>query len=673
MAAEAWVLDSLPLTSGTFALLELNADPPRQRAEWITGADVEGSVLLRQPEHEQRVITMKLRVQPQASMDTAFDAVAALVTKLRAASATPAGIALVWTPANSARSRTFDVLAGEVTGLPIDVTGQGRSWLLQRPIIDVSFTCKPYWRGDEVTTSTASTSTPFVTLAVSSVPGDIPALGRIIVTDTASQSRRHVEWGLEGPDTYNASTSLLVDSDDMVTSGFAGAQATTSGMYDPNASGNNSVSATLYSTPIAICGLGDLSHVGLFRVKARVLATVGPAGTSGCYLRLAWRAGDDPYSANEWTTDAVPGYLEEIDLGLISIRAVASGTQRWNGRIEGYTTVAGSVIKIDYLILVPVTDGYGVARATYVYRAGVVVGQDSFTSTTATSALNTRVAPSGGTWATSGSTTDFAFADDLSDEQIKRSTSADAGPRWAVLGSTAYTDMQVDVLLQRTGFNLTSTLEQGLIARWVDSSNYLRVVAVRDSAGTRTFSIIKRIAGVDTTLATTTLPTTAWISSTYSAVRLIVFASGRAIAQMTDATGVTAMAALDTSDSTLASGGTLDDGKPGIYDFNGGSNSVTRYYDNFIVSTPAAEPIVLYSGRTLEVRSDKVIRQDSTGVYTGQPQSYEGTYARIPVGTSRLLVKARRNDIQVAADDQVTDATQIQVAYTPRGLVVPRS
>jgi hypothetical protein len=38
-----------------------------------------------------------------------------------------------------------------------------------------------------------------------------------------------------------------------------------------------------------------------------------------------------------------------------------------------------------------------------------------------------------------------------------------------------------------------------------------------------------------------------------------------------------------------------------------------------------------------------------------------------------VLVKARRNDVETAADSNVTDATQIQIAYTPRGIAVPRS
>jgi hypothetical protein len=36
-------------------------------------------------------------------------------------------------------------------------------------------------------------------------------------------------------------------------------------------------------------------------------------------------------------------------------------------------------------------------------------------------------------------------------------------------------------------------------------------------------------------------------------------------------------------------------------------------------------------------------------------------------------VKARRNDIDTGKDDTPTDATQVQVVWTPRGLAVPRA
>jgi hypothetical protein len=92
MPSESWTLDSLPLSSGAFDLIELTADPPAQRPNWITAADSESAALFRQPLHENRTITMKLKVRQQPSMDTALDRVGALVDKLRKASASTSGI-----------------------------------------------------------------------------------------------------------------------------------------------------------------------------------------------------------------------------------------------------------------------------------------------------------------------------------------------------------------------------------------------------------------------------------------------------------------------------------------------------------------------------------------------------------------------------------------------------
>jgi hypothetical protein len=662
---ESWVLDSLPLTSGSFTLMELNADPPRQRPDWITAADSEAAALIRQPLYENRTITMKLRVSPQPSMNTALDRLGALVDKLQAASATGGGIDLVWTPSGATRSCTFDVLAGEITGMPIALSGDGYSWILGSPIITISLTCHPYWHGTETLTSTASSSTPFVTLEISSVTGDVQALGRIIITDTATQSRRHVEWGLEGPLTYNASTSLLVDSDDMVTSGFGGSQATTSGAYDPNASGNNSVSCPLYSNAVAVCGVGNLSHVGTFRVKARI----NPAFAT-MEVRFSWRAGDGPMSANAWTT-GVAAWCE-VDLGTISIPTATVGTQRWTGQIEARSPggLGGSLV-IDYLTLVPCLDGYGKARATYSYSAGVMTGEDSFLSTTAGNALNARVAPLGGTWATSGDATDFVFADNFnvadSVESIVRSTSvAETSGRFAILGATSYTDSQIDVR-SRIAAGSASGLEQSLILRWTDANNHLRMVVPDLNGGT--VRIEQVVASVVTVLATTTWDR-AFYSTSYR-LRLIAFASGRVIGQiMSD--GGSLIADMQTSATVIATGGTLQTGKPGLRDRSMGTLALTRYFTQISVSTPVPEPIVLYSGRNMQIRYDDVLRQDSTGTYSGRPPSYRGSRFLVPVGTSRVLVKARRNDIEVALDSNVTDALQIQIGWTPRGLAVPR-
>jgi hypothetical protein len=526
---------------------------------------------------------------------------------------------------------------------------------------------------------------PFVTGTIYNTFGDQPALGEMVITDAAGQSRRHTEWGLEGPLTYNASTSLLIDSDDMVTSGFGGTQTTQSGAYDPNASGNSVVGITARTAVAAVAGVGNLSHVGSFRVKARVYSDASTLMT-----RLAWRAGDGPMSSNSWATHRGGSVWQELDLGTIIVPSVIVGTQRWTGQVEVKTSSGTATVRLDYLEMIPTSCGYGKARGVFVDSAGALSGLDDFTSTTSGSALNARSAVLGGTWATSGAATDFSFSDLRADattggvENVTRQTVSDASRRFAVLGASNFTDMAVSVEIENYQRPANSTsMSQGLLLRWVDSSNYCAVYqkAETSSGGLPTTTLIceQVVAGVTTVLASEVIDISMPWSRSIHTLQATVYASGAFSARLyaavagTDATPGTQWGEISGSSSALATGGTLDDGKPGFFDiYTGTGSDRRRHYDDFQVTTPPAEPVVIYSGRNMQVRHDDTFRQDSTGTYTGGPSSYRGTRFLIPGGTSRVLVKARRNDIDTAADDNVTDATQVQVLGTPRGLAVPR-
>jgi hypothetical protein len=674
MAAESWTLDSVILNGGNFTLRELTADPPRERQNWITAADTESAALFRQPLHENRTITMKLLVSPQASMNAALAQVGALVDKLRKASSSTTGVPLVWTPGSASLSVTFTVLTGEIVGLPIGLADDGVMWVQQRPVINLELTCQPYGVGARVVYGTTTTnSTPFQVLELPTIPGDIDALGELIVTDAATQSRRHVEWGLEGPLTYNNATSLLIDSDDMVTSGFSGAQATTTGAYDPNAAGNNSVSLTLVAgTTTAIAGTGNLSHVGVFRVKARV-----QSGSLSNLFRLSWKALDGPMNHNAWVSPIVSGATDwqELDLGTITIPAATLGTQRWTGQVEvaAATSSPGTAV-VDYLVLVPQADGYGVARSAYTYSPGVSSAFDAFVGTTAGVALGVRTAPLGGSWATSGDATDFAFSDNAfgtGSEELSRSATASTNGRTAILGTATFSDMAVEVDSLIDDVPASNTVTIGLYGRYVDASNYVRMTFGKFGAsGNALVAMQVWVAGVLVASSSTPFPAFVAQSGATYKLRLVPYSSGRVIAQALS--GGVVIASTELTHSSVATGGALATGKPGLFDTQSGASIVGRHYVNFTVSIPGAEPIVIYSGRNLQIRYDDTLRQDSTGTYTGRPQSYNGSRFLLPPGTSRILAKARRNDIVTVADANVTDSTTIQVAYSPRYLAVPR-
>jgi hypothetical protein len=494
----------------------------------------------------------------------------------------------------------------------------------------------------------------------------------LTVTNNSAFPIRHLEWGEESR-FYNAATSLILDSDSLVTTGFAGTGTTRTGAYDPGAAGNNVIRATLASQPAAVCGTGVQSHVGTFRVKARVWAAAATTGT--VQVRLSWQDSAGPMRSNPWATPPVVNNWAEIDLGVITIEEAQAGTQRWTGRVEAYSSVIGETVDVDMLMLIP-AERYGVAWATYSYSPGVLLARDEFTGMTAGANLNARSAPLGGTWAVTGTITQVVAADAPgTDESIQVSTSADTGDgRYALLGSGSYTDIEVGMRVRiPNSFGPISPIQR-VNARYVDFSNHLRL-SLHWNAPNWTGSFLaleKRIAGGNTTLATKQVSTS---ENTWYRLRMVVFSSGRALGQLLTNDGAL-LATVDASDSALATGGTLQTGGVGFGDFNSGT-AFTRYYDEFYTATPPAEPVVIYPGQSIQIGSTSCKREDATGTYYGDPPSYVGSRCYVPcAGTrgrkTRLVVKARRNDIETMADDQIGDSMTVSCSIVPRYIAVPR-
>jgi hypothetical protein len=211
----------------------------------------------------------------------------------------------------------------------------------------------------------------------------------------------------------------------------------------------------------------------------------------------------------------------------------------------------------------------------------------------------------------------------------------------------------------------------GVIARYVNDDNYLWLRVHRSS--TRDLELVKKIAGVETVIAS--VPVSGSIGPTAPAfLTLVVFATGRVVGLVTGAHTAT----LDTTDSVLATAGALASGKGGIADQSKSNFIGYRKYDDVVVSTPAAEPIVMYASRQLDIRHDSTERQSSDGTQWGRPPSYRGARFKVgPAGdrdrTTRVVVLAHRNNLDAGGvweplDDQLTVAATV----TPRCSVVPR-
>jgi hypothetical protein len=281
-------------------------------------------------------------------------------------------------------------------------------------------------------------------------------------------------------------------------------------------------------------------------------------------------------------------------------------------------------------------------------------------------ALTGKTAPLGGNWATSGDATDLTVTG--SGAVTRASTSDATWGRNAIVGTTTYTVCAVQIDCKRSGGNP----EHGLLARYVDASNYVHIRASITSP-TVTIEADRVIAGSHFNMGFVTLPAPS--ADSFYTLRAVITASGCFYVWWAPAGPLNGAPVLRGQNANLATGGALASGKVGFMDLNPVATASTRTFDNFVAWVPVI-PTVVYSGRVGEVRSDGTKRQDATGVYYGDMPSYRGSPFRVPPAgdknrISRVFGKLHRNDIEVEPSDVVTDNLTLQAIVTPRYLAPP--
>lgn len=645
MAAESHILDGLNLADGTsFVIADVPTFVPAPvRLEMVGGVDSDGTIPVDAGRSDNATLTLPLRVRQQATADLAWQKVGLLVAKLDQSRRSRDGLTHLWRPKDMTATWELMVRSGEILEFPMNDRDAMLGYLRRMHRITIVLQCDPflYKQGEVVEYSEVTSTEPVFSIVLANVPGHVEAEATVTVTDNASQARRHLEGGLG----ENSAAALLIDSASMTL--LAGTTTTRTGAY----SASGVIRAILAAQIQAICGTGNLGHVGVHRPKARVWAS-----GSGVRLRLAYRTGDGDYSYTPWVTPPVSGDWSEVAFGVVTIGKVTNGAQQWDGRIEAKTTAPSDTLDIDYFVMAP-ADRHWTLAAPYRYQAGILTGRDEFTGTTSGGTLNTRAAPLGGSFATSGVATDFTFTD-TGGERVSRATISEGAARYAILGSTSYTAQEVGVDVEVTA----GLAEPWLIARYVDASNFLAADLRYSNPAWRLFVVI---AGVTTVLGEIPMP----LAYTPYRLRVVVLTTGHVIASLLAPSG-SVVAEIRSSHAALATAGALASGKPGFADQNGNSAPSTRYYDNFYAATPPAQPIVINSGRAVEVRHDFAERQSADGL-TWAPLLPRGGRVYVPCAgpearVTRLWAKARRNDVDTMADDQIADSTKLKVAIRPR-------
>lgn len=641
---------------------ELQIAPPSKRLQRISSPDADADLLAEAATYELRQVTIRLRyVAAAGDMDDALTAINTLQGYLQQAEELDDGSALVWTPANSTFTGTMYVQTGEITGLPVTWSGDDTGWFLANPVITLRLDCFPFIEGAEyLAASMSSTSTRIGTLVADDVPGTIPAKGRLVITDGATQNRSHVEIGGERYGYDSGSPSSL----DILGSSMSALAGTITG------SGAGSyVSMSAGTTAAALAEVTAMPHTGPHNVRAQIERTA--AGTT-LRVRALARTADGPWSHTPWRT--VPDSVGTFDvyLGTLDFAVVKKGTQTSTLRLE-CSASASTTIRLYRFNPIPIEVVYGVARAptpVEIPAATSFTYVDNFNQSGGGNLSGKSPDTGSGTWSESGSATNFTY--DSTNHRISRATIADAAPHFGTIGS-AVGDSAVSALMSINTAPPQATTGMGVLLRYGGTNDYLAALVVGSSILFNFLVVREVVAGTPTELLSAgevVLPASE-IAGRNTRITFAVKSGIWMVALGTNNAEPTLRAS--GYRASLDSGGALATGKAGIYDME--TTTSTRLYDSFYVWTPTANA-ALYSGRSAEFRHDAVIRESSSGGAWTAPPSYRGRRLYVPPAgpadlSTRLAIKDRRTDVDGGVPDSADSSRTASLYLTPRWLSVP--
>lgn len=594
-----------------------------------------------------------------------------------------------WTSAPTVTGTAATTLTHALTGGNEGVFGEGIGgraggvWNPQQTAASLDdLTIEPnLWRSSE----------PLFARVLYGVQGDADAKGELILTDGENVTRQYAEWGAGG----DLTSALIIDSDSMVTTGYAGVQNdgtsyAITGAYDPDATGDVVISAQLLDRgETLVCAFTDQPHVGQFHVRARSQVDIY-ASPGDVQVWLRYRIAGGNWTDGPRYTFQVCSAWFDADLGLVSIPPALRGAQSWEGVIVAQDSgaavdaVSSATLSVDKVELMPASAGYGKALVPFVLASpSEYDALDNFTASSG--GLTGDTLTVGGTWAAlTGSDTDDIQGSAVN-EWATRTAVSDSGAsldgRWLTVSGLTL-DAQLAHLVYAWSSNPSaggnSNVRSGLVMRCVDNSNFLSVLrrSGTDALGNSQIDVGVVVGGILTATSgqfdvpEPTVDTWYRLLVAVDKAGLVRVWHGEAGLPM-DPTPV-----VEVFDITLATGHTLEDGETGMVDANLSATACTRKYTNFWVAPLPGAPAI-EAGRDLRVRDDDVALAASADGATYSEPLYHGLGFRPPAATTanpglRVAARARRGNIDEGVDTFIDDVLQVQALWTPRVRVVPR-
>lgn len=536
---------------------------------------------------------------------------------------------------------------------------------LADPDAELTLECLPDFYGAEVELDLISETTEAELTGVlqdassdAVISGDYPARCRIVVTEGSGNDQRGLLWGLRSRHYDDATTAALAyEAEDMTPVSPATVSTLTGasgGATDNRVSHAAILTAWTAVLTTDLTDGGALTHKGSYRVFVRAYSTQ----TTGPRVRLTWGVGD---LSNPVSNDPVriPGSSQFyiLDLGEIRLDPAPVGTHQWRGQIEAIADAGVWNVSIDKVWFVPIGEA-----------AGRLVSGPSFTSTFSihdefdqtSGNLTGKTLASGETWAGAGDSADWTV--DATNHRATRTASSDVllAGRFAIAGSTAYTDSTVQATFAPPSGQPAGVI-LGVVARYTDTDNY--VLACLTVGSLFLTKVVDGTASIGDQFSVPGSPTSITLA-------LTVRADG------SWAISKDGVPVLTGQDVDLATDGDLESGKVGFYAENNGTTSHTITVDDFIAATTSpVQDAALFANQKAELRHDGMFHESSTdGIY--KPiGSVIGDLVRLPPSgieerKVELVLKASRGDFDTLPDSAIDDISA-QVFYRPSWLTIP--
>lgn len=507
----------------------------------------------------------------------------------------------------------------------------GGAWLQAYRDADVdavlTLECLPDWYGDETVLSDhVETTLPHLFFTEAAVAGTYPARVRIVVDNDQATDQHGLLWGVRSRQYSGTTTAaLFYEAESLVkVNGAAGTALA-------GASGGTAVTITSppqgeWVSMLALqltAGSAWFTHTGSYRVWGRCYS----AGAIPPSYRLQW----GPASLSTPVTNAGAAlagtanfYL--LDLGGIRIDAPPVGSNQWQGVIQTMAVGTADVASIDCVYFQPLDEDAGRLVASTSSSPSAIAATKSPTVQANNAATGTNL----WTWPFGANkfpamSTPFLTAGQLS-EYLQLS-----GFGFSILSGATITGIQVNMIRERGSPDVQE----------------VRVSLVKTGSVIQTAN--KSIGAIWASHLSVTFggPTDLW-GTTWSPADV-------------NAAGFGAVVAVKNPGVNNDAQGTVDD------------LTITVYYTLAGGFTVAADAVA-YASQSVELRTDGMFREDSTGTVFGPVSSVVGDLPRLPNTsegrTTQLFLKFSRGDFDQQPDSGIDDISA-RITYRPSYLITP--